>query len=320
MGLYILNRFAQTLISILIASVIIFLIAEALPGDVAQTVLGQFATEESLEALRRKLGLNEPLPTRYLDWLTGILHGDLGTSLSRPGIEIGPLFLRRARNSAILALGALVFIIPLSLTLGVLAGLNPGTWIDRTISTVTLGLISFPSFITGLVLILIFSIGLGILPASSSIDPSQGILAQLPSLILPILALSGVMTGYIARHTRASFIKVMRADYIRSAVLKGLNRRRVIIKHVLRNALLPTVTVIALNLGYLLGGAIVVEVTFGYPGMARLVLSAIKHRDIPVMEAALLFVVAAYLVINFGTDILYTILDPKLRYGGQGER
>ncbi|MFW6071184.1 MAG: ABC transporter permease, partial [Candidatus Bipolaricaulota bacterium] len=286
----------------------------ALPGDVAQMILGQYATEESLQALREKLNLNEPLHVRYFDWLSGVFRGDLGTSLSKTGVKVGPLLLRRAQNSLILAAGAMIIIIPISFSLGIIAGLRPGSWFDRLISITTLGLISFPSFITGLVLILIFSVYLGWLPASSSIDLSQGWLKQIPKLVLPILALSGVMLGYITRHIRASMVKVLRSDYTRSATLKGLGRRTVITKHVLRNALLPAVTVVAINLGWLLGGAVVVEATFGYPGVARLILNAIQQRDIPVMEAGLLFVVTAYITVNFGTDLLYTLLDPRIRY------
>ncbi len=309
-----LNRFVQALTSILIASILIFLIAEALPGDVAQMILGQYATEDSLAALRNKLGLNQPLHVRYFNWLSGVFRGDLGTSLSKTGVKVGPLLLRRARNSLVLAAGSMIFIIPVSFLLGIAAGLKPGSWLDRLISVTTLGLISFPSFITGLVLILIFSVQLGWLPASSSLELSTGIFQQFHKLILPILALSGVMLGYITRHIRASMVKVLRSDYTRAATLKGLGRRTVITKHVLRNALLPAITVIAINLGWLLGGAVVVEATFGYPGVARLVLNAIKHRDIPVMEAGLLFVVIAYITVNFGTDILYTLLDPRIRY------
>src|SRR6056297_127159 len=277
-------------------------------------ILGQYATEESLATLRENLGLNQPLHFRYFDWLSGVLRGDLGTSLSKTGVKVAPLLLRRARNSMILAVGAMLFIIPLSFLLGIVAGMRPGSWFDRLISVTTLGLISFPSFITGLVLILIFSVQLGWLPASSSVDLSEGFVNQLPKLILPILALSGVMLGYITRHIRASMVKVLRSEYTRAATLKGIGRRSVITKHVLRNALLPAVTVIAINLGWLLGGAVVVEATFSYPGVARLVLNAIKHRDVPVMEAGLLFVVAAYVTVNFGTDIIYTLLDPRIRY------
>ncbi|MFP4135910.1 MAG: ABC transporter permease [Candidatus Acetothermia bacterium] len=308
------KRLLQALVSIVVASIIIFLVAEALPGDVAQMILGQYATEDSLQALREKLNLNEPLHVRYFDWLSGVFRGDLGTSLSKTGVKVGPLLLRRAQNSLILAAGAMIIIIPISFSLGIIAGLRPGSWFDRLISITTLGLISFPSFITGLVLILIFSVYLGWLPASSSIDLSQGWLKQIPKLVLPILALSGVMLGYITRHIRASMVKVLRSDYTRSATLKGLGRRTVITKHVLRNALLPAVTVVAINLGWLLGGAVVVEATFGYPGVARLILNAIQQRDIPVMEAGLLFVVTAYITVNFGTDLLYTLLDPRIRY------
>lgn len=318
MLIYSSKRLLQAVVSIFIASLLIFLVAEGLPGDVAQMVLGQYATEESLAALRQELGLNRSLHVRYLDWLNGVLHGNFGTSLSRSGIRVGPLLLQRARNSLVLAFGALLFVVPVSLLLGVTAGLNRDSWLDRLISITTLGLISFPSFITGLILILIFSVYLGWFPASGAIDWSNGIFSQLDKLILPILALSGVMTGYIVRHTRASVVKVMKSDYTRSAILKGMNSKRVIVNHVLRNALLPTVTVIAINLGWLLGGAVVVEATFSYPGVARLILTAIKQRDIPIMEAGLLFVVAAYIFVNLFTDLLYSFINPKLRYG-EGE-
>jgi peptide/nickel transport system permease protein len=318
MLIYSSKRLLQAVVSIFIASLLIFLVAEGLPGDVAQMVLGQYATEESLEALRQELGLNRPMHVRYLDWLNGVLHGNFGTSLSRSGIRVGPLLVQRARNSLVLAFGALLFVVPVSLLLGVTAGLNRDSWLDRLISVTTLGLISFPSFITGLILILIFSVYLGWLPASGAIDWSNGIFSQLDKLILPILALSGVMTGYIVRHTRASVVKVMKSDYTRSAILKGMNSKRVIVNHVLRNALLPTITVIAINLGWLLGGAVVVEATFSYPGVARLILTAIKQRDIPIMEAGLLFVVAAYIFVNLFTDLLYSFINPKLRYG-EGE-
>lgn len=318
MLIYSSKRLVQAVVSIFIASLLIFLVAEGLPGDVAQMVLGQYATEESLSALRQELGLNRPLHIRYLDWLNGVLHGNFGTSLSRSGLRVGPLLLQRAKNSLVLALGALLFVVPVSLLLGVTAGLNRDSWLDRLISVTTLGLISFPSFITGLILILIFSVFLGWLPASGAMNWSDGLFSQLNKLILPILALSGVMTGYIVRHTRASVVKVMKSDYTRSAILKGMNSKRVIVNHVLRNALLPTVTVIAINLGWLLGGAVVVEATFSYPGVARLILTAIKQRDIPIMEAGLLFVVAAYIFVNLFTDLLYSFINPKLRYG-EGE-
>lgn len=311
------KRLLQAVASIFIASLIIFLVAEGLPGDVAQMVLGQYATEDSLAALREQLGLNRPIHVRYLDWLTGVLRGDFGTSLSRSGLEVGPLLLRRAVNSIVLAAGALIFVVPISLLLGVAAGLNQDSWLDRAISVTTLGLISFPSFITGLILILIFSVYLGWLPASGAIDWGEGLWSQLQGLILPVLALSGVMTGYIVRHTRASVVKVIKSDYTRSAILKGMNSKRVILNHVLRNALLPTVTVIAINLGWLLGGAVVVEATFSYPGVGRLILTAIEQRDIPIMEAGLLFVVGAYIFINLFTDLLYSFLNPRLRYGGE---
>lgn len=311
---YIVKRLFFILIALFISSILIFLIVEAVPGDVAQMILGQNVTEESLEALREKLGLNLPLHTRYFQWIGGILKGDMGESLSMPGVEVSDLIIRRGRNSLFLAAVATVFLVPISILLGVFAGLKENSLADNTISTITLIVLSVPEFISGTFLMLVFSVWLGILPATSAIDPTGPLLDQFKLLILPILTVSLVLLGYVARMVRASVIEASRSYYTRTAVLKGLPRHKVIIRHILKNALLPAVTIIAMNLGWLIGGIIIVETVFGFPGLGRLVLFAIKQRDVPLIEASVLVMGATYLVLNLLADIVYTWLNPRIRY------
>jgi peptide/nickel transport system permease protein len=311
---YIVKRLFFIVIALLISSVLIFIIVEAVPGDVAQMILGQNVTEESLEALREKLGLNLPLHTRYFQWIGGILKGDMGESLSMPGIEVSDLIVRRGRNSLFLAAVATVFLVPISILLGVLAGLKENSLADNTISTITLIVLSVPEFISGTFLMLVFSVWLGILPATSAIDPTGPLLEQFTLLILPILTVSLVLLGYVARMVRASVIEASRSYYTRTAVLKGLPRHKVVLRHILKNALLPAVTIIAMNLGWLIGGIIIVETVFGFPGLGRLVLFAIKQRDVPLIEASVLVMGATYLFLNLLADIVYTWLNPRIRY------
>jgi peptide/nickel transport system permease protein len=311
---YVIKRLFFIVIALFIASILIFLIVEAVPGDVAQMILGQNVTEEALQALRQKLGLDQPLPARYIDWIGGIVQGDMGESLSIPGVEVSELIIRRGRNSLFLAAAATLFLVPISILLGVFAGLNEDSWIDNLVSTVSLIALSVPEFISGTFMILIFSIWLGVLPATSAIDPTGALLPQFSLLILPILTVSLVLLGYVARMVRASVIDASRSYYARTAVLKGISRFHVITRHILKNALLPAVTIIAMNLGWLIGGIIIVETVFGFPGLGRLVLFAIKQRDVPLIEASVLVMGAAYLVLNLLADIIYTWLNPRIRY------
>ena len=290
------------------------MVTQLLPGDVAQMILGQFSTPEALDELRRTLGLYDPFHIRYLDWMSGILRGELGISLSIEGIGIADLLLQRARNSLFLAGCASIFLIPISLFIGTIAGLKRDTWVDKFISLVTITAISVPEFASGIFLILLFSLTLNFLPSASNIDPTGSLFKHLPHLILPILTLSLVFLGYIARMMRASVIEVSSSNYVRTAVLKGLSDAQVIWKHVVRNALLPSVTVIAMNIGFFIGGLIVVETVFAYPGLGSLLLFAINQRDVPLIQATVLFVFAAYMLLNLVADLLYMFLNPRIRY------
>jgi len=310
---FISKRLVNMVITLFVASIIIFTLTEIMPGDVAQMILGQYATEESLEAVRQQLGLNQSPLVRYTDWIWGVMHGNLGESLSMQGVSVASLLLRRGRNSLFLAGAATVFLVPLSLFLGVVAGLKEGSWWDHLISTSSLIALSLPSFISGTFLMMIFAIWLGVVPAMSSIAPGANLFNVFPKLILPIVTVSLVLLGYVARMVRASVIDASHSDYARTATLKGLPKIKVV-WHILRNALMPTVTVIAMNLGWLIGGLVIVETLFAYPGLGRLVYTAIQRQDIPLIQASVLLTSAVYLLLNLASDVIYTFLDPRIKY------
>lgn len=312
---YILRRLGMILLTLLLASVIIFSATQLLPGDVAQVILGQFATPQAVENLREELGLNRPVVVQYWDWLTRFARGDWGVSMvSR--MEVRPLILARLNNSLMLAGVALLMYVPLGIALGVLAALKEDRALDQAISAISMAFAGLPEFVTGLVLIGILAISLGILPANSSIRPDSTFWEALPYLILPAITVSLTSLGYIARMTRSSTIDVLRADYIRAADLKGLPRWQVLTRHVLRNALLPTVTVVALGIGWLIGGLIVTESVFGYPGIGRLLIYSIQRRDLISIQAISMVIVTIYSFSNLAADILYGILNPRIRLGG----
>jgi peptide/nickel transport system permease protein len=274
-------------------------------------MLGQAATPTSLAALRHRLGLDQPPPLRYLLWLGNLLRGNLGDSPTMQ-LAIAPLLLNKLANSALLAAAAFLFTVPLSLLLGIIAGLNKNRWSDNVISLVTLAGVAQPEFVTGTYLIVIFALWLHWLPATSTLGQGAG--QNILSLILPVITLSLVLLAYIGRMTRTNVIDVMETDYIRSAVLKGLAYRAVVIRHALRNALLPSITIIASNVGWLLGGIVVTENLFGYPGIGRLLLQAVQNRDVPLLQDITLIIALIFALSNLAADILYAVLNPRVRY------
>ncbi len=313
MTVYLFRRFGFILFTLLLASIIIFAATQLLPGDVAQVMLGKFATEQALENLREELGLDKPASVQYFKWLGGFITGDWGVSMvSRQPVL--PLIMGRLRNSAMLAAVSLAFYVPFGIAFGVIAALNREKPLDQIISGSSMAFVGLPEFVTGLLLISAFAFGLSIFPANSSIAPGAGFSEALPSLILPAVTVSLTGFGYIIRMTRASTIDVLNTDYVRAADLKGLSRRRVLFRHVLRNSLLPTITVVAMGIGYLIGGLIVAEAVFGYPGLGRLIVYGIQRRDVVLIQACSMVVVAVYSVSNLAADILYSILNPRIRY------
>jgi peptide/nickel transport system permease protein len=309
---YIMHRLAFMLLTLLAASLVIFTVTQLLPGDVATMILGRFATTEALARLRTELGLDRPPHEQYLDWLWSFITGDWGRSLATNS-PIQPMVLERLRNSAMLAAVGLAMSVPLAIFLGVLAALKRDKWLDHVISVGSLALVGLPEFVTGLVFISIFAIGLNWLPASSSIEPNTGFFEALPRLILPGATITLVMLAYVARMTRSSTIEVLRTDYVRTAYLKGLPRREVLVKHVLRNALLPTITIVAISIGWLVGGLIITEAVFSYPGIGRLLLYGIQRQDLPLIQAVTMVVVTIYSVSNLIADVLYAYLNPRIR-------
>ena len=311
---YLLRRIGLGIVTLWLLSLIVFLAGQVLPGDPGRAVLGPFASPSAVRAYDHQLGVDRPLLVQYLGWVGGLLHGNMGSSYTyRSPVE--PLIVAALGNSAKLAILALVIIIPVGIAGGVYAALYAGRAIDRTISLTGLAASTVPEFVSGIVLIIVFGIALKALPIQASTDPGASIPVQLDHLILPAIPLVLVLFGYIARMARAGTVEALDSDYARTATLKGLPRSVVIRRHVLRNSLLPTITVIATQTGYLIGGLVVVEQLFNYPGIGRLILTAANGKDFPMLEAGVLVIGAVYMVATLIADVLYTVLNPRLRVG-----
>lgn len=309
---FILRRCLLLMLVLLAVSVLTFAIVNVLPGDVATAVLGDMATPQMVEAVRERMGLGAPLPERYLTWMIGVLHGDLGRSLQH-GQAITPMLLGRLGNSAILGGITLAIAAPLSVLLGVLAALNPGGVMDRVISGFAVATHALPEYVIGLLAILAFSIWLPLLPGSSLMDPNENPLSRPDALILPIGVLVIGMLAIISQVTRAGMIQALASPYVRTATLKGLPRWKVVMKHALPNVLPPTVTEIGMYFGYVIGGLVVVETLFSYAGIGQMMTNAVSYRDIPTIQAGVLVVAAAYGVGNLCADVAALMLNPRLR-------
>ena len=305
-------RLGLALITLFLLSVLVFAISNILPGNVGRSVLGPFATQESVDALNEQLGVDRPLLTQYLDWAGGVLQGDLGMSLQRQ-VPAWDLLRPAIVNSAKLAALAFVLCIPLSILGGVIAALRYGKGTDKSITIAGISLAAMPDYVSGIVLILIFGIWLGWLPVTAQWPDGAGPLTQIKYLLLPAMTLSVVLFGYIARITRAGVIDAIDSDYTRTAYLKGLPSAVVMRKHVLRNALPPTIAVVAVQVGYLFGGLVAVEFLFNYQGVGLLVLDAAKFNDLPLLTAGILLIGTIYLVVTFLADLLYATLNPRIR-------
>lgn len=311
---YILRRLGFLLLTVVVTSIIIFTVTQWLPGDIARVILGREVGEDALQSFREEHGLDEPVVLQYVNWLTGFVSGDWGTSYST-NTAVRPLVLGRMRNSLMLAGVTLVMSIPLAVALGVVAGLVEGTWVDSLISISTLSVVGLPEFVTGLILTQIFSFRLDLFPANSSIAPGSTFWEALPMLVLPALTATLVLLAYVARLTRSEMIEELKKPYVRTAELKGLPYRRVIVRHVLRNSLIPTITVIAISFGWLISGLVVVENVFNYPGLGRLLVYAIDRRDVPLIQAVTFITVIGFAGANLVADLLYALLDPQIRLG-----
>lgn len=306
------GRVLMSLLTLLIVSLIIFAMLEVLPGDVATRILGRDATPEALELLRAKLGLHDPAPVRYLRWLGGLLSGDFGQSLasSRPVTDI---LAPRIYNTVLLSAYAFLLYVPLTVLPALIQAIRRDKPVDHVFSVITLVLLSMPDFLLATILLFTFVVLVPILPAISLVDHSSSAVDYLRAMTLPALTLAVVMAVYAVRMLRDNLIEVLDSDYVRMAELKGLSANRVLLRHALPNALVPTLNVTALNLAYLVGGVVVVEKVFSYPGFGSLLVDSLQLRDLPVIETTVMIAALVYVGANLIADVAALLLNPRLR-------
>ncbi|MCH7795165.1 MAG: ABC transporter permease [Proteobacteria bacterium] len=307
------QRLALGLLTLFVVSLIIFSAVELLPGDLAEAILGQSATPETVAAFRRELKLDLPAHERYVSWLWGILQGDMGRSLANQR-EIAELIGGRLANTLFLALFAAFVSVPVALTLGVLAALYRNSIFDRVINAVTLSSISFPEFFVAYILVLVLAVVLGWFPAISNVSDDLGFWERIYRTALPALTLTLVVIAHMMRMTRAAIISLLASPYIEMANLKGMTRTHVIVHHALPNALAPIINVVVINLAYLIVGVIVVEVVFVYPGLGQLLVDSVSKRDIPVVQASCMIFAATYILLNLTADVLSIMTNPRLMH------
>ncbi len=309
---FVARRLLITLLTLVAISIVVFLLVQVLPGDVARLRVGQFATPQEVAIARKQLGLDRPLVVRYGEWARGFLSGDWGESW-RLQTPVAPLVGRHVRDSAILALIAFAVVVPVSLVGGIAAALRRGRLLDRVLTTGGMFGIAIPEFVSSMFLILVFSLWLPIFPSSSTVPSGTPLLDRVKYFVLPVAALTFVLFGYISRMVRASMVEELRSSYVRTAVLKGLSRRTVVAKHVLRNGLLPSITVVANQVSWLVGGLVVVENVFNYPGVGQLLLQSALSKDIPLLEVTVLIIAAVLMLSNLAADVLYGFVNPRVR-------
>ncbi len=313
-----LARLGISFVTLWVVSVLIFIGTNLLPGDVAQIILGQMATPESTAALREKLGLDKHPVEQYLVWLSNVAMGDLGISKAGLGAGLGTPIVEmlgpRIDNTAMLTVLVGIIAIPISVALGLLAAMHPGTRLDRTITFSTLNIISVPDFLIATILVLVFAVSLGWLPSIVYLRGDESGWVLMKTIAMPLLTLVILASSQIIRMTRATVLNVMSSPYVEMAILKGIPRRRIILRHALFNAIGPIVNVIALNLAWLVGGVVVVEQFFAYPGLANLMIEAVQMRDMPLVQACAMIFCAVYVVLIFIADMATILSNPRLRH------
>jgi len=308
------KRLGLSLITLWLLSVIVFAGGQLLPGDIARAMLGPMADPRAVAAFNQQFGLDRPLLVQYGEWIGGFVTGDMGVSYAYR-TDVAPFIITALGYSLKLAAVALVLVVPLSIGGGVWAALHAGRAVDRVISIVGLSATVLPEFVTGIVLIIVLGVWLDWLPISAAWPPGAGPLTQLYHLILPSLPLVLSLFGYLARMSRAGMVDALAADYTRTAVLKGLPRRAVLWRHVLRNALTPTITALSVQLGTLIGGLVVIDILFRYPGVGSLIFAAARQKDFPMLQAGVLTLGVIYALAALLADVLAGVLNPRVRYG-----
>lgn len=309
---FVARRVAIGFLVLLAMSVVVFAGTELLPGDVTQAILGQYSTPEAVAVIRSTLGLDRPAPERYVEWLHRILTGELGRSLATDR-ELGPIVALRLKYTALLAIVTACVAVPLSVSLGVISAMRVGKALDRTITIGALALISAPEFMVAALLVGLFAAKLHWAPAVSYISPDMSVGQLAEALVLPVMTLTAAILAPIARMTRATILEVLKAPAIEMALLKGVPRRRIILRHAVPNALSPIINVVVLNLAYLVSGVVVVETIFSYPGLAKLMVDAVASHDVPLVQVCAVIFCGTYVLLNMIADVLAIIFNPRLR-------
>jgi peptide/nickel transport system permease protein len=312
---YVLQRLCYVIVIAAVMTVLVFAATHILPGNAAVMIMGKYGTPEQIAALETKLGLHQPLMTQYWRWASGFVQGDFGQSLimDRP---VAPMVAQALSKSLILAVAAMSFVTMLGLFLGVISAAYAGRTIDHVASVFSYLGISVPEFFWGIVLIVVFAGTLGWLPASGHAALSDGVGKFFSHLVLPVTTLTLTLLAHVSRMTRSSMLEALQSEYVKAARARGVPERLVIVRHALRNGLLPTITVLAADFGFLIGGIVVVETVFAYPGIGRLLIFAIERHDLPVMQAIILLLTLVYTTANLIADLLYAYFNPRIRYGG----
>ncbi len=314
MTAYILRRLALLIPVLLVVAVVVFALVHLTPGDPAAVILGDRATPEDIARLRTQLGLNEPLPVQFVHWFGNILRLDFGESIFL-GEPVTSALRDRVAPTLQLTLYALTFQILIGIPAGVISAVRYNSPVDRALSMVAISGSAIPTFFLGILLILIFAVRLRWLPAGGYVPLEDGVAAHVKSMLLPAFALGFSAAGLLARMVRSSMLDVLREDYVRTAFAKGLPHQLVIIRHALRNALIPALTVLGVSVGALLGGAVVTETVFTIPGMGRLIVQSIARRDYPIIQGAIIAIAMTYVLVNLLVDVLYVYIDPRVRLG-----
>ncbi|WP_336702671.1 ABC transporter permease [Pantoea dispersa] len=310
---YLLKRLLLMIYTLLVVSLLVFGITQLLPADAAVTLLGQNATPEALAAVRARLGLDAPAWLQYWHWLTQALQGNFGVSM-RNGLAVGPTLLTALSRSLLLALCALLLMLVIAIPLGIWAAVRRGKTADVLVSVISYMGISFPEFVTATLVLLLFADVWQILPATGYVPLSENFISGIQHLVLPSITVALILVAHVSRMVRSEMVDVLHTDYVRAAWLKGLSRRRILWRHALRNGLLPTITIVALDVGYLLGGIVVVEEIFAIPGIGRELIVAVQARDLPTIQAGVMILAATYAVVNFLADLAYVMLDKRISY------
>lgn len=313
MLVYIVHRLIATIPIMALVAVFVFLLLHMSPGDPAAIIAGDYATLTQIESIREQLGLNEPLHVQFGTWLWSLLHGNLGQSIYS-GLPVSRLILQRVEPTLLLTLSTMLISVTLAIPLGVLAAWKVGTWVDRTVMTIAVLGFSMPVFVIGYTLILGGSVGLGWFPVQGYTSITDSLSGFLRHITLPTLTLALVYMALIARMTRATMLEVLNEDYVRTAYAKGLSTRTVLVKHALKNAMVPISTTIGLGLALLIGGVVVTESVFAIPGLGRLTVDAVLRTDYPVIQGVILVFSFTYVLLNLLVDLSYALFDPRIRY------